>query len=112
MAALGATNVVAGMVVSESFGEASRKMRNLAGMKDPATTLRRWIRNLDENAQRRTVKPQSSWNSVDWINLITELIRDRALHIGCATDSRARIVGDSQTQTASGMVRWTRFWTK
>ena len=39
-------------VVSDSYEEASRKLRNLAGVKVPATTLRRWTRNIGEDAQR------------------------------------------------------------
>ena len=48
----GAASIVADAVISDSFAEASRKLRNLAGVKVPATTLRRWTRNLGEEAQR------------------------------------------------------------
>ena len=48
----GAASIVADAVVSDSFEEASRKLRNLAGVKVPATTLRRWTRELGEEAQR------------------------------------------------------------
>ncbi|MDE0533171.1 MAG: UPF0236 family protein [Albidovulum sp.] len=48
----GAASIVADAVVSDSFEEASRKLRNLAGVKVPATTLRRWNRELGEEAQR------------------------------------------------------------
>jgi len=48
----GAASIVADTVGSDSFEEASRKLRNLAGVKVPATTLRRWARELGEDAQR------------------------------------------------------------
>ena len=48
----GAASIVADAVASDSFEEASRKLRNLAGVKVPATTLRRWTRELGEEAQR------------------------------------------------------------
>ncbi len=48
----GAASIVADAVVSDSFEEASRKLRNLAGVKVPATTLRRWTLELGEEAQR------------------------------------------------------------
>lgn len=48
----GAASIVADAVVSDSFEEGSRKLRNLAGVKVPATTLRRWARELGEEAQR------------------------------------------------------------
>ncbi len=47
-----AAGVVADAVVSDSFGEASRELRTLAGARVPATTLRRWARELGEEAQR------------------------------------------------------------
>ncbi len=40
----GVADMVADAVVSDSFEEASRKLRNLAGVKVSATTLRRWAR--------------------------------------------------------------------
>jgi len=48
----GAASIVADAVVSDSFDEASRKLRNLAGVKVPATTLRRWVGELGEDVQR------------------------------------------------------------
>ena len=48
----GAESIVADTVVSDSYEEASRKLCNLAGVKVPATTLRRWTRRLGEQAQR------------------------------------------------------------
>ncbi len=48
----GAASIVADTVVSDSFEEASRKLCNLAGVKVPATTLRRWTRGIGEEVQR------------------------------------------------------------
>ncbi len=48
----GAVSIVADTVVSDSYEEASRKLRDLAGVKVPATTLRRWTRGIGEEAQR------------------------------------------------------------
>lgn len=48
----GAVSMVADTVVSDSYEEASRKLRNLAGVKVPATTLRRWTREIGEEVQQ------------------------------------------------------------
>ncbi len=50
-AAPGAASVVADAVVSDGLEEASRKLRNLAGVKVPATTLRR--RTLEPGEETR-----------------------------------------------------------
>ncbi len=54
--------MAADAVVSDSYEEASRKLRNLAGVKVPATTLRRWTRNICEDAQRFEREAVSEFN--------------------------------------------------